>query len=107
MSAARYRVVFAPEARDQLAELEAMIAAAGAPGTAAKYVDAIVTFCEHLESFPSRGVPRDDLLPGLRVTHFRGRAVIAYRVTDATVAVLGVYYGGQDYAASFQPDPGD
>ncbi|WP_321928749.1 type II toxin-antitoxin system RelE/ParE family toxin [Paraburkholderia guartelaensis] len=107
MSSARYRVVFAPEARNQLVELEAAIAAAGAPRTAAEYVDAIVTFCERLETFPSRGVPRDDLLPGLRVTHYRGRAVIAYRVTGATVAVLGVYYGGQDYTADFLPDPGD
>lgn len=104
MSAASYRVAFAPEARDQLAELEATIAAAGAPQPAARYVDAIVTFCEQFESFPFRGVPRDDLLPGLRVTHYRGRTVIAYRVTGKTVAVLGVYYGGQDYPASFQPD---
>jgi toxin ParE1/3/4 len=104
LSAASYRVVFAPEARDQLAELEAKIAAAGTPQTAVKYVNAIVTFCEQLESFPFRGVPRDDLLPGLRVTHYRGRAVIAYRVTGETVAVLGVYYGGQDYPASIQPD---
>lgn len=73
------RVVFAPGARDQLAELEATIASAGAPQTAAKYVDAIVTFCEQLESSPFPGVLRNDLLPGLRVTHYRGRTVIAYR----------------------------
>ena len=107
MSAARYRVAFSPEERDQLAELEAAIAAAGAPRTAAEYVDAILTFCEQLETFPSRGVPREDLLPGLRVTHYRGRDVIAYRVTGETVAVLGVYYGGQDYTADFQPDLDD
>ena len=80
------------------------IAAAGAPQTAVKYVDAIVTLCEQLESFPFRGVPHDALLPGLRVTHYRGRAVIAYRVTGETVAVLGVYHGGEDYPAGFQPD---
>jgi toxin ParE1/3/4 len=107
LSAESYRVVFAPEALDQLVELEARIAAAGAPRTAAEYVDAIVTFCEQLESFPFRGVPRDDLLPGLRVTHYRGRTVIAYRVTGETVAVLGVYYGGQDYTANFQTDHDD
>jgi toxin ParE1/3/4 len=107
LSAGRYRVVFSPEARDQLIELEVAITAAGAPLTAARYVDAIVTFCEQLERFPDRGVPRDDLLAGLRVTHYRGRAVIAYRVASDTVAVLGVYYGGQDYAADFRSDPGD
>jgi toxin ParE1/3/4 len=104
LSAAPCRVVFAPEARDQLTELETKISASGAPQAAAKYVDAIVTFCEQFESFPFRGVPRDDLLPGLRVSHYRGRTMIAYRVTGETVAVLGVYYAGQDYPASFQPD---
>lgn len=70
MSGLRYRVVFSPEARDQLAALEDAIAAAGAPHTAAEYVDAIVSFCEQLARFPARGVPRDDLLDGLRVTHY-------------------------------------
>ena len=107
MSAGRYRVVFSPEARDQLVELEARITEAGAPLTAARYVEAIVTFCEQLEHFPDRGVRRDDLLSGLRVTHYRGRAVIAYRVTSDTVAVLGIYYGGQDYAADFSSDPNE
>jgi toxin ParE1/3/4 len=76
----------------------------GVPQTAAKYVDEVVTFCEQLESFPFGGLLRDDLLPGLRVTHYRGRTVIAYRVTGETAAVLGVYYSGQDYPASVQPD---
>jgi toxin ParE1/3/4 len=100
-----YRVQFAPEARDQLDAPEAYIAAAGAPETAARYVDAIVTFCVALASFPERGVPRDDLVPGLRLTHYRKRAVIAYRVTGDTVSVLGVYYGGQDYDARIQEEP--
>lgn len=102
-----YRVQFAPEALDQLAGLEAHIAAAGAPETAAHYVDAIVTFCVSLATFPERGVPRADLLPGLRITHYRKRAVIAFRVTGDTVSVLGVYYGGQDYEARLldEPDP--
>lgn len=100
-----YRVQFATEARDQLDALEAYIAAAGAPETAARYVDAIVTSCVALASFPERGVPRNDLLPGLRVTHYRKRAVIAYRVTGETVSVLGIYYGGRDYDARFLEEP--
>ncbi|KND58563.1 hypothetical protein BVER_03526 [Candidatus Burkholderia verschuerenii] len=92
-----YRVQFAPEALEQLATLEAYIAVAGVPETAAQYVDAIVDFCVSLATFPERGVSRADLLPGLRITHYRKRAVIAFRVTDDIVSVLGVYYGGQDY----------
>jgi hypothetical protein len=44
-------------------------------------------------------VPRDDLLPGLRVTHYRQRAVIAYLVE--VVSLVGVFYGGQAWEPSF------
>jgi len=100
-----YRVQFAPEARDQLDALETYIAKAGEPEAAARYIDAIVTVCVALGSFPGRGVPRDDLLPGLRLTHYRKRAVIAYRVTGDIVSLIGVHYGGKDYDARFLEDP--
>ncbi|WP_081868158.1 type II toxin-antitoxin system RelE/ParE family toxin [Caballeronia glathei] len=73
-----WRVQFAPEALDQLRSLEQRIANAGAPLTAEQYVDSIVGFCVTLQNFPARGVARDDLLPGLRITHFRKRSIIAY-----------------------------
>ncbi|WP_205200570.1 type II toxin-antitoxin system RelE/ParE family toxin [Burkholderia sp. Cy-637] len=63
---------------------------------------AIITFCEQLDRFLQRGVPREDLLVGLRLTHYRGSTAIAYRITEEQVAVLGIYHGGQDYAADFQ-----
>lgn len=100
-----YRVQFSPEVRDKLDEIEARIAAAGAPATAARYIDAIVAFCESLATFPWRGVPRDDLLPALRVTHYRKRVVIAYQVAGQTVSIVGVYYGGQDYEGQFADEP--
>lgn len=59
----------------------------------------MVATCEGLALFPLRGVPREDIRPGLRVTHYKGRTVIAYAV-DAdmrTVSILGVFYGGQDH----------
>lgn len=54
-----------------------------------------------LETFPARGVPRDDLLPGLRITHYRQRTVIAYLVDVETVSIVGIYYGGRDYEADW------
>lgn len=104
-----YTVVFAPEALDQLDALEDFIANAGSPVVAARYTDAIVAYCESLATFPLRGVRRDDLMPGLRVTNYRRSAVIAFIAnTDTeTVSILGVFYGGQDYAAVLQDDPGD
>lgn len=104
-----YTVQFGPEAQDQLDELEAFIAAAASPAIAAGYVDAIVAYCESLQTFPERGTRRDDLLPGLRITSYRRRAVIAFLVdTPArTVSIVGVFYGGQDYEARFLDDLDD
>ena len=99
-----WRIQFAPEALDQLRRLEARIANAGAPITAERYVDSIVDFCMTLQTFPARGVARDDLLPGLRVTHFRKRSIIAYTVETDVVSIIGVFYGGQDFEAALTSD---
>lgn len=40
---------------------------------------------------------RDDIRPGLRITHYRKRAVIAFAVDAEQVSILGIYYGGRDY----------
>lgn len=102
-----WRVQFAPEAFDQLKRLEKRIADSGAAITAERYVDSIVDFCMKLQTFPERGVARDDLLPGLRVTHFRKRAIIAYTLDSERVSIVGVFYGGQDYEAALTPDGDD
>ncbi|AUT76450.1 type II toxin-antitoxin system RelE/ParE family toxin [Paraburkholderia hospita] len=92
-----WRVQFAPEALAQLQALEQRIAEAGAPLAAERYVDSIVDFCMKLQTFAARGVARDDLLPGLRITHFRKRTIIAYLLDREVVFIVGVFYGGQDY----------
>jgi plasmid stabilization system protein ParE len=96
-----YRVVFSSAAEDQLAALFGYIAVEASPDIAARYTEAIVTYCESLCVFPHRGVLRDDMRPGLRITHHKKRAVIAFTVDDAAelVFILGVFYGGQDYEA--------
>ncbi|RMN67400.1 Plasmid stabilization system [Pseudomonas syringae] len=47
---------------------------------------------------------RLDIRPGLRITHYRKRAVIAFAADAAQVKILGVFYGGQDFEAVFQAD---
>ncbi|MDR5776473.1 MULTISPECIES: type II toxin-antitoxin system RelE/ParE family toxin [unclassified Caballeronia] len=101
-----WRVQFAPEALNQLRRLEKRIANSGAPIAAARYVDSIVDFCMKLDTFAARGVARDDLLPGLRITHFRKRAIIAYTLETDAVSILGIFYGGQDYEAALAPEDG-
>lgn len=58
----------------------------------------MIETCEGLAIFPLRGVSREDIRPGLRVTHHRCRTVIAYAVDSEsrTVSILGVLYGGRD-----------
>lgn len=70
------------------------------------YTSAVVETCERLALFPLRGAPRDDIRPGLRVTHHRGRTLIAYAVDEAAqlVSVIGVFYGGQDLDAALSTD---
>jgi len=97
-----YKVVFSPEARAQLVDLYRHIAAAASPEVAARYTDAIVTHCEALSTFPMRGTMRDDIRPGLRITNYRKRAVIAFSVLDDMVAIIGVFYGGRDYETALQ-----
>ena len=104
-----YRVVFAPEASDQLEELFLYIAEESSPEIAQRYTDAIIATCDGLALFPHRGVARDDIRPGLRLTHHKGRTVIAYAVNDAaqTVSIVGVFYGGQDHEGALSDDRDD
>ena len=94
-----YGVVYAPEATDQLEELYRYIAERRSPAVAEHYTSGVIETCEGLAIFPLRGVSREDIRPGLRITHYRGRTVIAYAVQQDTrlVSILGVLYGGQNF----------
>jgi len=98
--------VYAPEASDQLEDLFDYIANRRSPILAERYTDAVVETCEGLALFPLRGVPREDIRPGLRVTHHKGRTLIAYAVDEGAriVSVVGVFYGGQDLDAALATD---
>lgn len=93
----RHAVVFTPEAQEQLLALYRYIAVAASPVTAERYTNAIVEYCESLQDFPHRGMCRDDVRPGLRVTHYKKRTVIAFAVEVEQVSIIGIFYGGQDY----------
>ncbi|XVJ46249.1 type II toxin-antitoxin system RelE/ParE family toxin [Pseudomonas sp. UBT] len=99
-----HSVAFAPEALAQLDALEDYISDTESPVVAARFVDNLISYCESLCVLPLRGTRRDDLLPTLRITHYRHTTAIAFRVAADThaVSILGVFYGGQDYAARFQ-----
>lgn len=93
-----YRIIFTPEAENQLADIYNFIAD-DSPLAAAAFTNAIVDFISGFEIFPHRGDARNDIRRGLRVTNYRKSTVIAFSVDDASleVSIAGIFYGGQDY----------
>lgn len=102
-----YRVVFSPEAQEQLVDIFRYIAEAASPEIGIRYTDAIVGYCESLRTFPLRGNKRDDVRLGLRVTNYKKRAVIAFDVSGEVVSIIGIFYGGQDYETILQQELDD
>jgi plasmid stabilization system protein ParE len=95
-----YAVIFSPEFEEQLSDQAVYLVRRGASmAVAQRYADAITAYCASLSDFPHRGTQRDDIRAGLRITHYQGRAVIAFAVDDAAadVSIIGVFFGGQDY----------
>ena len=95
----RYVVVFTPEAETQLRNIYRYLANAASPEVGYRYTSAILNHCEAMSDLPHRGNCRDDIRPGLRITHFRRRTIIAFTVSEKRVSIIGLYYGGQDYEA--------
>ena len=83
------------------------IAEAASPDIAAQYTEAIVSYCDSLRTFPLRGTRRDDVRPGLRITNYKKRAVIAFDADADVVSIIGVFYGGQNYETILHDDPND
>ena len=96
-----YHIVFSPAAKQQLGMLFDYIADAESSELAGQFTASIVTHCKLLQTFPCRGTMRDDVRPGLRITNYKKRVVIAFTVDEAekTVFILGLFYGGQNYEA--------
>jgi toxin ParE1/3/4 len=92
-----YAVVFTPETEAQLVNLYGFIAQKASPEIAARFTDTIITYCESLSIFPLRGVKRDDVGPGLRITHYKKRVAIAFYVNEAQGHIVGIFYGGRNY----------
>lgn len=97
-----YAVVFRPEARAHLLALYRYIAEAASADVAERYVGKVIDRCEALQTFPHQGVKRDDVRPGLRITHYRGRTVIVFTVESERFVILGLFHGGQDYEAMLE-----
>lgn len=98
----KLRVVFAPEAREDLFELYDYIAQHGSPERAMAYIERIEKACMSLQALPNRGTLREDLRPGLRVMGFERRALIAFQAGSNKVAILRILYGGRSMERAFR-----
>src|SRR5690348_6663145 len=94
----RYAVVFTPRAERQLERLYEYIAEHGSEARAERFVSRIVETCTSLSMFPERGTRREDIRPNLRTFGYDRRVTIAFSIDAerASVAIHGVFYGGQD-----------
>ncbi len=97
-----YKVVFSPEAEEQLLNLYHYLAGVASPVIAFNYIHSIIDYCESFCTFPLRGNTRDDIRPSLRITNYRRQTVIAFSVEPEQVSIIGVFYGGQNYSAKLQ-----
>ena len=102
-----YSVVFTPEAEEHLVALYQYIREETSAEVARRYASALIEHCEKLDLFPHRGVARDDIRPGLRITHHQRRTVIAYAIDGNQVSILGFFHGGRDYESALKPESDD
>lgn len=96
------RVIFTPLAERHINELHRYIETHSNEARADGYVGRIVDFCNGFTTFPLRGMQRDDVLPGLRITGFERHVTIAFVVMADTVLIEGIFYGGQDFEVALR-----
>ena len=105
--AKQYEVKISPQAeRDLEGVSEWIIDQSGFVRTAFNYVRRIRAFITGLKNFPHRGTKRDDLYSGIRIIGFERRVSIAFTVTDDTVLIARIFYGGRDIEALMADDEG-
>ncbi|PUA29378.1 MAG: plasmid stabilization protein [Cellvibrio sp. 79] len=100
----KYKVVFSPEAEEQLLTIYHYLANLASSTIAFNYTSSIINYCENLNTFPLRGTKRDEIRPGLRLTNYRKQTVIAFVVDNDQISITGIFYGGQDYISVLQSE---
>jgi toxin ParE1/3/4 len=105
------RFMYSPRAERQLNEINDWITRSASAEVAKRFLTAVRAHIESLATFPLAGRSHGDIRPGLRTTTYRRRTVVAYLVTEENgqrvITILGVFHGGQDWAAALSSDPID
>lgn len=93
----RRRVIFAPEARNDLIDIYNWIKTPAGATIAFNYTGRIEKFCLGFDVFAERGHRRDDIRIGLRIAGFERRVTVAFTVDDDCVTILRLFYGGRNW----------
>jgi plasmid stabilization system protein ParE len=101
------RVIYQSDAEDDLdAIFSYVLNQDGSAERAYRYTERIRAYCNSFVTFPHRGTKRDDLYPDIRLIGFERRVTIAFTVSDDTVLIARIFYGGRDIAALFDDESG-
>lgn len=100
------QVSFSEQAIADLQNIYDYIAPRGGEQVARDHVARLYACCLDLQTFPERGLRRDDLRPGLRLTGYRRQATIAFAVSGSSVAILRIFVRGRDIEALLRDDEG-
>lgn len=98
-----FELAFHRLAQSDLLSLYDYIAERGSTERAGSYLGRIEAACRSLTDFPNKGMPRDDLVIGLRTWAFERRVLIVYRLNETRVEILRVLYGGRDFGLDTVP----
>ena len=98
------KLIYSPEALADLEGILDYIAERGGCRRALAYVGRIEAACEAFTVFPRRGVPRDDVYPGLRTASMERRVLLTMLVDTEAVTIIRILYGGRDLRAAFPDD---
>ena len=96
----RRRVVWAPEARNDLRDIRRYYARVASPQIADKVLREIYRVSETIAVHPLARRSRDELMPGLRSALARPYSIF-YRVVDDDVQILRILHERRDFPALF------
>lgn len=97
-----HQLIVSPRVIAKLTLQKAYIADQAGPIVAERYIAGLFDYLENLATFPERGHPLPEIIPGLRMIGYGRSANIAVVVERPCVYVVGVYFGGEDYETALQ-----
>lgn len=96
-----FDIVFSPRSERHLVLIYGQILRTSGAIRADDAIAELKDACYSLRHFPSRGVPRPDIGPGVRMISHRRWAAIFFTVSADTVTIAAVFSRGRDVGSTF------